>query len=162
MYKKRLGLVLGRFQPLHAGHLHLIRSAFKENDEVVICIGSAQRADPLSIGERYFRIEKQLQILGYRHPKLRKVCLINDPEPMDSWPEYVKEHCGITDKTNNTFYRSEALPERYEGKLRQLGFAIRIVKRAPFYYRAPDGFYYLVSSTTEIREIHKKLNNAAL
>jgi len=42
-------LVLGRFQPLHHGHIHLFSLAFKENDKVIICIDSAQLSEPFSI-----------------------------------------------------------------------------------------------------------------
>lgn len=156
--KKKLGLVLGRFQPLHQGHLQLINIAFQENDEMVICIGSAQIADPLHIKERHVRLEGQLEALGYPKDKFRIVDLV-DPEPMEIWPRYVKEVCGITDETINTFYRAETLPKNYVADLEKLGFNLRIVDKIPFYYKAPDGLYYLVQSATEIKTIHRRLEN---
>lgn len=152
-----LGLVLGRFSPLHAGHLFLMDLAFKENEQVVICIGSAQNLELLPILERERRIREQLTILGYSQECYRIVRLI-DPQNMAIWPSYVKEVCGLTDKTVNTFYRSEKVEELYERKLKEAGFKLRIIEKVPFYYRAPDGFYRLVSSATEIRKIHKELN----
>lgn len=154
--RRRLGLVLGRFQPLHPGHLFLIGRAFKENDRVIICIGSAQLSEPLSIEERHKRIEAQLEILGYQKGKYRIVDLV-DPEPMDIWPSYVKKVCGVTNNTRNTFYRADRLPEKYRKELIELGFRVRIIKRKPFYYRDPSGFYRLLISASEIREIHKSL-----
>ena len=44
--KERVGLILGRFQPLHYGHIQLMELAFAENNQLVICIGSAQKDDP--------------------------------------------------------------------------------------------------------------------
>jgi nicotinamide-nucleotide adenylyltransferase len=38
----RRGLLIGRFQPFHIGHLKAIEQATSENDEVIIGIGSAQ------------------------------------------------------------------------------------------------------------------------
>jgi len=154
--KERLGLILGRFQPLHPGHLYLFSLAFRENNKIIICIGSAQSSEPFSIKERHQRIQKQLEILGYDRERYRIVDLV-DPKPMDIWPSYVKEICGITNETKNFFYRSDKLPKRYEQELARLGFRIRYVKRKPFYYRGPDGFYYQISSASEIKEIHRKL-----
>jgi nicotinamide-nucleotide adenylyltransferase len=38
-------LILGRFQPLHKGHLKVIEDAYKEDKDIVIAIGSAQVTD---------------------------------------------------------------------------------------------------------------------
>lgn len=150
--RKSLGLVLGRFQPLHPGHLFLIDLALKENDFVVICIGSAQKAEPLTIEERHERMRRQLDILHYPAEKYRIVDLV-DPEPMEIWPRYVKETCGITDETHNRFYRGEELPQEYAIELERLGFELRIVKRSSFYVEGEDGIYHIVNSATEIRQL---------
>ncbi len=155
MKKKKVGLVLGRFNPLHAGHIYLLEKAFQENDLVVICIGSAQIGDPLNIKERRKRVEKQLKIM---HKKSYKIIEITDPKPMQIWPSYVKEKCGISNLTSNTFYRSENDITQYKAELDKLGFKIKILPKIEFYYRAPDKQYYKVSSADEIKQIHKKLN----
>jgi len=36
------GLIIGRFQPFHKGHLHAIEHALKEVDELIIAVGSSQ------------------------------------------------------------------------------------------------------------------------
>src|SRR3989338_3780286 len=102
--KERVGLILGRFQPLHYGHIQLMELAFAENNQLVICIGSAQKDDPLPIVERHRRVEEQLEIL--KRERYRIVDLI-DPEPMSVWPSFVAEACQITGQTENTFYRSD-------------------------------------------------------
>lgn len=42
-YKK--GLVIGRFQPFHKGHLFLINKSLEIADTIVLAIGSAQKSD---------------------------------------------------------------------------------------------------------------------
>lgn len=40
---KQIGVILARFQPIHNGHLALIKKAVKENEEVHLFIGSADK-----------------------------------------------------------------------------------------------------------------------
>jgi len=40
MYSKKIGIFIGRFQPLHFGHIEIIEKAKKEFDELVVIIGS--------------------------------------------------------------------------------------------------------------------------
>ena len=152
----KMGLVIGRFQPLHPGHSFLIETALCENDRVVICIGSAQKADPLPVEERRRRVVERLNILGY-DAELYEIIGLDDIGSDERWPLYLKEGCGITDETKNTFYTSDNLPENYLRAMRNLGFQIRTIARSPFYYEAPDGKFYSVSSATEIRGIHRCL-----
>lgn len=57
-------LVVGRFQPLHNGHMDVIRKCAMESDHLVIGIGSAQYShdpsDPFTAGERYLMIQNSL------------------------------------------------------------------------------------------------------
>lgn len=50
------GIFIGRFQPLHKGHLSIIEHALAEVDELIIGIGSAEKSylpnDPFTAGER--------------------------------------------------------------------------------------------------------------
>lgn len=63
---KKIGFIIGRFQPLHSGHKSMIRQASKMFDQVVIIIGSAQRSrtmkNPWTVGERG---EKIIQFLNF-------------------------------------------------------------------------------------------------
>ena len=150
-----IGLVLGRFQPLHPGHLDLINIAMQECDEVIVCIGSAQLAEPFSIKQRHNHLNRQLEIL-YPDRQWRLVDLV-DPEPMDIWPEYVKKQCNIQGE-GHKFYRADKLLEVYEEKLKRIGFKVIYVARKPFYYMFPDGLYRQVSSATEIKTIYEELD----
>ncbi len=155
MILTKVGLLLGRFQPFHQGHLLLMKIILKENEKLVVCIGSAQKAEPFTIEERHSLIEKQLKVL---FPANRfEIFDLVDPEPMDTWPETVKKVCGISDVDENTFYRADKLERKYIKKLEALGFKVKIVKRKPFLYEAPDSKYYPVSSATEIKKIHERL-----
>ncbi len=59
------GLMMGRFQPFHLGHLDLVRQILKECDEVVIAITSSQfnylEKDPFTAGERIEMIHDSLK-----------------------------------------------------------------------------------------------------
>ena len=50
------GIVLGRFQPFHKGHAHLVEHALENFDQITIAVGSAQEEwtvdNPFSIQER--------------------------------------------------------------------------------------------------------------
>jgi len=70
-------LYIGRFQPFHNGHLSIIKQILKENDRVIIVIGSAEKNfiqnNPLTAGERYTLINKALQEAKV---KAEKYCII--------------------------------------------------------------------------------------
>lgn len=61
-------LVIGRFQPLHNGHMEFIRKCMSESEHLVVAIGSAQYShmsnDPFTAGERYEMIESALDDEG--------------------------------------------------------------------------------------------------
>jgi nicotinamide-nucleotide adenylyltransferase len=40
---KKTGVILARLQPIHNGHLELIKKSMKENDETIIFVGSADK-----------------------------------------------------------------------------------------------------------------------
>jgi nicotinamide-nucleotide adenylyltransferase len=60
----KTGLLLGRFQPFHKGHLFALRLILKENDRAAVIIGSAQAShdaeNPFSAGERMEMIRASL------------------------------------------------------------------------------------------------------
>jgi nicotinamide-nucleotide adenylyltransferase len=63
--KKKTGLVIGRFQPFHKGHLEVIRIIAKECSSIVVGVGSAQYShtyeNPFTAGERYLMISRSLR-----------------------------------------------------------------------------------------------------
>lgn len=78
----RRGLMLGRFQPFHKGHLALARQISKDCDELVIAIGSAQfnfiEKDPFTAGERITMIHDALAEAGLDLSKCHIIPVAND------------------------------------------------------------------------------------
>ena len=54
---KKLAVVIGRFQPLHKGHMHLIAEAAKQAENVLVIVGSANNSrtpkNPWTYAERF-------------------------------------------------------------------------------------------------------------
>ena len=65
------GLILGRFQPFHLGHLRLIEAVKNDNLEPMICIGSAQEGrtkdNPFTTVERRIMIEAVVSRLDCKY-----------------------------------------------------------------------------------------------
>ncbi len=154
---KKLGLVVGRFQPMHDGHCYLIERAIEENEEVVICVGSAQVKNPFTVKERVKMVKDFLEAFDLGNKKVR-IKALKDIKSEKRWPSYLKGRCEITDETENTFYTGDDnLPEEYLNDMKKLGFKIKAVERNQFEYKGPDGKVYIFTCATQIRNLHKEL-----
>ena len=64
----RVGLIIGRFQPFHLGHLEAVRHALKRVGYLYVVVGSAQRSherdNPFTAGERIAMIKSALDASG--------------------------------------------------------------------------------------------------
>jgi len=80
--KLKRGLLVGRFQPFHKGHLFLVRQVFQDCDELIVVIGSAQfnytYTDPFTAGERIMMIHASLIESGIDLKKCYIVPVVND------------------------------------------------------------------------------------
>lgn len=87
------GLMTGRFQPFHNGHLALARQILSECDELVIVIGSAQfnfiDKDPFTAGERALMIHEALKEAKVDLSKCYIIPVIND-ENNARWIAYLR------------------------------------------------------------------------
>ena len=58
------GIMIGRFQPPHKGHIQVIKKMLEKVDELIIGLGSAQLSheldDPFTAGERILMLNKAL------------------------------------------------------------------------------------------------------
>jgi|TARA_Y100000310_G_scaffold304443_1_gene343608 nicotinamide-nucleotide adenylyltransferase len=94
----KTGLFIGRFQPFHNGHLHVIKQMLSECTKIIIGIGSANsektEKDPLTAVQRKEIIEKVMlaeNITNY------KIALINDQESHRLWADEVRKKTGNFD-----------------------------------------------------------------
>ena len=89
----RRGLMLGRFQPFHKGHLALAKQILSECDELVIIIGSAQfnfiDKDPFNAGERVLMIHEALKEAGIDLSRCYIIPIVND-ENNARWLAYLR------------------------------------------------------------------------
>ncbi|MDQ3872811.1 MAG: nicotinamide-nucleotide adenylyltransferase [Thermoproteota archaeon] len=87
------GLMLGRFQPFHNGHMSLAKQILSECDELVIIIGSAQfnfiDKDPFSAGERLLMIFQALKETETDLPRCYVIPIAND-ENNARWIAYLR------------------------------------------------------------------------
>ena len=131
-------LFIGRFQPFHKGHLEAVKMILKENDEIIIAVGSAQYShkleNPFTAGERITMIRKALENEGI---DLKQVWIIPIPD-VHVHMMWISEVIGYTPKFN-VVYTNEPLTRRL---FMEAGFDVRPI---PFIKRK-------IYSATEIRK----------
>ena len=95
------GLMMGRFQPFHLGHLDLVRQILDECDEVVIAITSSQfnylAKDPFTAGERIEMIHNSLKESALDLNKIFVVSIENQFN-IATWASYLKSALPSFDK----------------------------------------------------------------
>ena len=88
-------IVVGRFQPPHEGHIHLVKYALELAREVIVVIGSAQDSfsfkNPLTAGERYILLEKLFKSrFGEDYCKRIKIIPVMDINMNKVWVKYLE------------------------------------------------------------------------
>lgn len=85
------GLLIGRFQPFHLGHLHAIKYALETVDNLWIGIGSSNRPleekNPFSIDERREMIESSLDDSLFKKIRIFEIPDLNDHK---KWADNIK------------------------------------------------------------------------
>ena len=119
-----MGMILGRFQPFHNGHLELVRSAAHEVDRLVIVIGSSLKhgtaENPFTAEERRDMIEavlKEESIPDYTIVAVSDILLDE---------EYVNHVRQFTPPFNIVYAGTNALTAKLFG---EAGFDIRTCDR---------------------------------
>jgi|TARA_B100001971_G_C18228370_1_gene562159 nicotinamide-nucleotide adenylyltransferase len=86
------GLLIGRFQPFHKGHIYVVKKILKEVDELIICIGSSQLShtlnNPFTAGERLMMIANSLA--GNKIVKKCYIIPIQDVNNNSLWVSHVR------------------------------------------------------------------------
>ena len=84
------GVFIGRFQPLHAGHEHVVREALSRTKQLIVLIGSANVArdpsNPFTYEERLAMFRK-----AFAYDIANKHLII---EPLDDHPYSDTAWCG--------------------------------------------------------------------
>ena len=99
--RKRIGVVLARLQPIHNGHLALIEKACKENEEVYVFIGSADKfnqRNPLPISLRMQLAEEAIKPLEGKY----QYALPDEPGPMKDVEINIVPLDDLTDESDNS------------------------------------------------------------
>ncbi len=120
MAKSKRGLFVGRFQPLHYGHIEVIKKILKENDEIVIVVGSAQSShslnNPFTVGERILMLRSALK--GEKIDLARcYIVPIPDAEMHAVWTAKLIAYCPPFD----VVYSNEPLTRRL---FEEMGFSL--------------------------------------
>ncbi|MGI6009029.1 MAG: nicotinamide-nucleotide adenylyltransferase [Methanomethylophilus sp.] len=122
----RYSLVIGRFQPLHLGHMDVIRRVAAASDHVTVGIGSAQyshrRDNPFTAGERYLMIERALDAEGISN---YSIVPVEDLNRYSVWVSQVVSMC----PPFRTVYANNPLTRRL---FEEAGFK---VEQSPLYNR---------------------------
>lgn len=87
------GLLIGRFQPFHKGHVYVVKEILKDVDEIIIVIGSAQLShsleNPFTAGERLMMVSKGLDENGVRRYYIIPIPDVNNNS---LWVSHVRSH----------------------------------------------------------------------
>ena len=87
-----IGLLIGRFQPFHLGHLNAVKFALSSVDELLIGIGSSnkfsEKRNPFSADERKEMIESSLDESTLGKIKIYYIPDVNDH---DKWTYHIDE-----------------------------------------------------------------------
>lgn len=80
----KVGLFIGRFQPLHRGHLLMIKKLAATVDRLIIGLGSSNAEvscrNPFSVPERKEMISRVMKEIGHRHYEIVELLDIKSDE----------------------------------------------------------------------------------
>ena len=139
--KKKKGLIIGRFQPFHKGHLYLLKKGLEHVDKVIIAVGSVNISNdqnPFTFDERKKQIEEALNKYALSD-RVEKIVSSKDDPDDDIWLQTL---LSVTGPFDLAFGNNEWVNGIFEGA----GYK---VVRIPFYKRE-------IYEGTKIRKIIKK------
>ncbi len=90
----KTGLFIGRFQPLHKGHIGVIKDAMKELDQLIIGVGSAEKHH---VKDNPFTYEERRQMIENSIKGNYKIIPIPDLNNYEKWVDYVRTLVGDFD-----------------------------------------------------------------
>ncbi|RLI08296.1 nicotinamide-nucleotide adenylyltransferase [Candidatus Bathyarchaeota archaeon] len=129
--------MVGRFQPIHKGHLKAMLDILSEFEELVVVVGSAQLSheldNPFTVGERLVMVRLALSEAGVE-PGRYWLIPVPDAPAHSVWVAMVLAYCPKFE----VVYSNEPLTRRL---FQEAGFEVRSI---PFYERH-------IYSATEVR-----------
>jgi len=127
--KNSIALFIGRFQPLHHGHVHVIKTILKTHDKIKIGIGSSQlsrtKNDPFTSKERRQFIEAMFKKRNI-NPKKYEIVEIPDIYDAKKWVEHV---VSIVNKFNVIYSNSDWVRDLFLKNGYSLGRKLEIFKK---------------------------------
>lgn len=97
--KFKIGLVVGRFQPFHKGHLYLLKKTLEKADKIIIAVGSSNVSDennPMSFEARVRMLEKVIREEGLKSEVMKIIPSPDDPSD-DVWLSKLLKNAGEFD-----------------------------------------------------------------
>ena len=111
---RKVGFIIGRFMPLHNGHIEMINSAAKQVDELIVLVGSMGAP----VGERNpYSIQERLKWLNecndfWEKDKITFIPifdLTNEDDSNKAWGDYIYDLMKkITNEEKFTYFTSES------------------------------------------------------
>ncbi len=90
-------LIIGKFQPLHKGHLALIDFAARQAESVLVC-AAAHPGEPIPLGQRVdwlkesYKNRKNIDIQGICYDPARlNPSSVSDLKSSEQWADYLRE-----------------------------------------------------------------------
>lgn len=165
------GLMVGRFQPFHKGHLCLVRQIFQDCDELIVAIGSAQfnysYTDPFTAGERIMMIHSALVESEIDLKKCYIVPVVND-ENNARWFGHLKSmvphfdilYSGNEFVTNLVSRHTKILKPRFNKRREYNGTNIRKLMSRSCRWKKflPDSVARLIEQLDGVKRIRFLLN----
>jgi nicotinamide-nucleotide adenylyltransferase len=128
-YRNNIALFIGRFQPLHHGHIYILRNILKSYKTVKIGIGSSQLSntlnDPFSNIERHEFINTALK---KRRISLKKYKIYDIPDIFDA-KRWVNHVVSIVGEFDIIFSNSDWIRELFQNQGFKVGKKITLFKK---------------------------------
>ncbi len=97
--KYQTGLILGRFQPIHRGHVYLMQQALEQCASIVIVVGSTNVSDdknPFSFEQRKNMITKAVAKFNLSK-RVKGIVAVPDNPSDEAWMKSIEEGVGEFD-----------------------------------------------------------------
>ena len=122
----KTALLIGRFQPLHSGHIKVIEEIAKDFNEIIIGIGSSQEShtqkNPFTAGERLTMLKNSLDSLKNRNNNFKNFNYLIIPIPdVNNNSIWVSHVISLTPEFDVVYTRNKLVTRLFK----EAGFVVR-------------------------------------